>query len=101
MLPIVLLSLNAKMPKWNAQSLFAAFTKNYDIEKYPEPYWQIFEGKNKTIRNMVIPVLAKMGDKITEKVAGYFSHKNADMRESTTLLLSMIGTKKIYYFFLF
>lgn len=93
MLPIILLSLSAKMSKWDVQCLFTAFKENYDIEKYPEPYWQLFEGKNKTIRNMVIPVLAKLGDKITEKAAGYLSHKTADVRESTTLLLSMIGSK--------
>jgi hypothetical protein len=92
-LPIILLSLNAKVPKWEAQYLLAAFKENYDIEKYAEPYWQIFEAKNKTIRNMIIPVLAKLGDKITEKTASYLSHKNADIRESATLLLSMIGTK--------
>lgn len=93
MLPIVLLSLTAKMSKWDAQYLFTAFKENYDMEKYSESYWKLFEGKNKTVRNMVIPVLAKLGDKVTEKASGYLSHKTADIRESTTLLLSMIGTK--------
>lgn len=93
MAPVMLSALNKKAPKYALQDLFTVFNDNYDVERYSEYYWQIFEGKNNTLRNMLIPVLAKLEDKVIDKAVSYLSHKSGDMRKSSTLLLATIGTK--------